>query len=79
MEEIDYLISLLNTKQDVNKVQKLSQVNYNLPEDGNNKTASDLILPVLKNNFNSKTDSMKNINKIYSKVKLKPIKHSEKK
>jgi hypothetical protein len=69
MEEIDYLISLLNTKQTAKNVQKLSQVNYyGEDENSNNNTKTNLILPALTN----KTDSNKNIKTNSKLVKMKP-------
>ena len=86
MEEIDYLISLLNAKKTGRtgkNVKKLRQVNYYMAEDdgnSNNNTATNLILPVLKTMINSKTDSMKNINKKPNKIaKFKSIQKPEEK
>jgi hypothetical protein len=80
MEEIDYLISLLNRKQNVNGVQKLSQVDYYMAEEDNRgNTPGKFVLPTLGTTIRSKTESVKNISKISKTNKLKPLKKNEKK
>jgi hypothetical protein len=81
MEEIDYLISLLNRKQNVKGVQKLSQVDYYMAEEDGNRgnTPGNLVLPTLGSTTRSKTETVKNMSKISKINKLKPIKMVEKK